>query len=137
MKMVGSQTNVPEWVQAAHAFTHASDREPFGIAILDAMSLGQPVVATTPGGPEEIITDGGNSVLIPYGEFIALAHSISRFLGDPALAKQCGAAAGAHALAFDGGDHSRRVLETVRGLFRQRSVNTAGMAWFPGSEVAS
>ncbi len=43
--MAGLQRNVPEWVQAMDIFVHASDQEPFGIVIIEAMALGKPVIA--------------------------------------------------------------------------------------------
>jgi glycosyltransferase involved in cell wall biosynthesis len=50
VRLVGAQTNVPEWMQAMDVVVHASDREPFGIVVAEAMALGKPVVATIPGG---------------------------------------------------------------------------------------
>ena len=35
---------------------HASDREPFGIVVIEAMALGKPVVAADSGGPREILS---------------------------------------------------------------------------------
>jgi glycosyltransferase involved in cell wall biosynthesis len=39
--------------------------EPFGRTIIEAMACGRPVVATAGGGPEEIITDGTDGLLVP------------------------------------------------------------------------
>lgn len=133
VQMAGAQTNVPEWVQAADVFVHASDREPFGIAILEAMSLGKPVVATRPGGPEEIITDGENGLLVSHGDATALAHAISRFLGDPALAKRCGTAAAVRARNFDGAEYPRRVQSALRDLLDQRAVKAYEKTGLAGS----
>jgi glycosyltransferase involved in cell wall biosynthesis len=66
IRMVGMQRNVPEWMQAMDVFVHASEREPFGIVVIEAMSLGKPVVATRPGGPEEIIRHDVDGQLVTW-----------------------------------------------------------------------
>ena len=65
VRMVGVQRNVPEWMQAMDVVVHASEREPFGIVVVEAMALGKPVVATRPGGPEEIVTTASTDSLSP------------------------------------------------------------------------
>jgi glycosyltransferase involved in cell wall biosynthesis len=71
--MAGFQTNVPEWMQAMDIIVHASDNEPFGIVVIEAMALGKPVVAGNAAGPTEIITEGVDGILTPYGDAQRLA----------------------------------------------------------------
>ena len=82
------------------------------------MSLGKPVVATKPGGPEEIITDGRDGLLVPFGKPILLARAISRFLNDPDLAGACASAAALRAREFAGDGYPRRVQSAIRDIFR-------------------
>jgi glycosyltransferase involved in cell wall biosynthesis len=63
-----------------------SDHEPFGMAVLEAMAAGCPVVASDSGGPREILEDGRGGVLVPTGDAPALASALLRVLADPALA---------------------------------------------------
>ena len=53
IRMVGVQRNVPEWMQAMDVVVHASEREPFGIVVVEAMALGKPVVATARADPKK------------------------------------------------------------------------------------
>ena len=76
--MAGKQTNVPDWMMAMDIVIHASDREPFGIVIVEAMALGKPVIASIPGGPEEIVTDGEDGLLVRSGDAGALAAAMRR-----------------------------------------------------------
>lgn len=100
VRMVGFQRNIPEWVQALDVFVHASDHEPFGIVVIEAMALGKPTIATNTAGPTEIITPEVDGLLTPYGDTGALATELLRVLDDPAFAAGLGTAARARALTF-------------------------------------
>ena len=73
--LTGLQSNVPKWMQAMDVIVHASDQEPFGIVVIEAMALGKPVVAGNAAGPTEVITEGVNGLLTPYGDAAALLHA--------------------------------------------------------------
>ena len=60
--------------------------EPFGLVILEAMSLGVPVVATNSGGVPEIIKDGENGLLIPPRSPGKLSEAILKILNNKNLA---------------------------------------------------
>ena len=117
--LAGLQSNVPEWMQALDVFVHASDREPFGIVIIEAMALGKPVVAGDAAGPREIITDGVDGLLTPYGDADALACAILRYLNDPTFAQRAGAAARRRALQFSTQIYARNFVEAVQSLMSQ------------------
>lgn len=114
--MAGLQHNIPEWMQTMDVVVHASDREPFGIVILEAMALGKPVVAGDEGGPREIITDGVNGLLSPYGDAPALARSVLRYLNMPEFACQVGAAARQRAQDFSVHNYAQRCFAVVKEL---------------------
>jgi glycosyltransferase involved in cell wall biosynthesis len=113
---VGFQSNVPLWMQAMDVVVHASDREPFGIVILEAMALGKPVVAGDEGGPREIITENENGLLAPYEDADQLAHQILRYLRNPDLARRLGRNARTRALDFTPEKYARRCVNVVQDL---------------------
>jgi glycosyltransferase involved in cell wall biosynthesis len=114
VRFAGFQPNVPEWMQAADVIVHASDREPFGIVVIEAMALGKPVVAGAAGGPQEIITDGVDGALVAYGDPAALARAILRYLDDAPFAARLGAAARARAAAFNDRTYAANVIAALR-----------------------
>ncbi len=57
--------------------------EGFGIALLEAMAMRKPVVATATGGIPEIVRDGETGVLVPPGDADALARAVVNLLADP------------------------------------------------------
>lgn len=112
--LAGLQRNVPEWMQAMDVCVHASNNEPFGIVIIEAMALGKPVIAGDAGGPTEIITDGVNGLLTPYGDAGALASAILRYLDDQEFARSVGAAARQRALDFSTQRYAQNFIKTIR-----------------------
>ena len=110
----GFQTNAVEWMQTMDVVVHASDREPFGIVVIEAMALGKPIVAGDAGGPAEIVTDGVDGLLTPFGDANALAAAISRFVSDPALMARVGRAAQVRALEFSDAAYAANVIAALR-----------------------
>ena len=113
VRMVGLQRNVPQWMAATDVILHASEDEPFGIVVIEAMALGKPVVATDAGGPREIITDGVDGLLWQMGNVDALSTAVLRCLDDPAMASRLGEQARIRAAAFSTEQYASNVAETV------------------------
>lgn len=63
--------------------------EAFSIVSLEAMAFSKPIVATNEGGPSEIFKEGG-AVLVPAGDFKALADATIELIKNPEMAKQIG-----------------------------------------------
>lgn len=116
VKMVGLQRNIPEWMQAMDVIVHASDYEPFGMVVIEAMALGKPVVAGAAGGPTEIITADVNGILSPYGDANALASAIIRYLDDPGFAHKLGSAARERSLDFSTQVYAQNFIAAIRDL---------------------
>lgn len=68
-------------------------REGYGMACLEAMAYGKPVVASAVGGLRDLVVDGETGLLVPPGDPAALRAALERLLGDPELRRRLGAAA--------------------------------------------
>jgi len=64
--------------------------EAFGLAALEAMARGKPVVATQVGGIPEIIQPGVTGLLVPPGNDATLAQAIASLLANPTTAAEMG-----------------------------------------------
>lgn len=77
-------------INAGVLFVLPSLAEPFGLVLLEAMSLAKPVIATRAGGPLEIVEPGLTGLLVEPGNDMELAGAIVRLLSDPAALEEFG-----------------------------------------------
>ena len=92
LRFTGQRDDVRRLMSAMDVVTLPSRYEACSMAILEAMALGKPVVATRAGGNPELIRDGETGLLIERTPD-ALAQAIIRLLSDPSQRAQMGAAA--------------------------------------------
>jgi glycosyltransferase involved in cell wall biosynthesis len=78
-------------------FTLPSLDEAFGIAVLEAMAVGLPVVSTTAGGIPELVMNGRTGLLVPVRDPQSLATCLTQLLRNPHLRREMGSAARARA----------------------------------------
>jgi glycosyltransferase involved in cell wall biosynthesis len=69
-----------------------SRREGFGVACLEAMAHGRPVVATHVGGLLDLVVDGETGIVVPPRDPAALRSALERLLAEPDLRRRLGAA---------------------------------------------
>jgi glycosyltransferase involved in cell wall biosynthesis len=86
----GHRSDIPDLLAAFDLFVAASVEESFGLAILEAMAAGLPVVATAAGGIPEVVRHGETGILVAPAQSDALADAVIRLLSDPALARRFG-----------------------------------------------
>ncbi|RZU53103.1 glycosyltransferase involved in cell wall biosynthesis [Krasilnikovia cinnamomea] len=90
-----------EWARGSIAAV-PSDREPFGMTLVEAMRCGLPVVSTdAPHGPREILQDGVDGLLTPVGDADAMAQALLRMIGDAELRTAMATAALANSARYD------------------------------------
>ena len=77
--MVGTveDQEMPSWYAAADVLAFPSVKEGFGLAVLEAMSAGTPVVTSDLPVFREYLVDGTDALLVPVGDVEGLARSLS------------------------------------------------------------
>ncbi|MFJ5831346.1 glycosyltransferase [Streptomyces sp. NPDC093089] len=102
--LMGSVTSMePEWAKGSIAAV-TSQRESFGMTIVEAMRCGLPVVSTDcPHGPREIIEDGVDGRLVPVDDVAAFARALRGLVEDEELRAKTARAALAASERFDPG----------------------------------
>jgi N-acetyl-alpha-D-glucosaminyl L-malate synthase BshA len=82
VKFLGRLDTVAALLQASDLFILPSQTESFGLAALEAMACGSPVVATRAGGLPEVVDDGVNGILEPVGSVEAMGRRAVELLRD-------------------------------------------------------
>jgi glycosyltransferase involved in cell wall biosynthesis len=91
--MPGWHDDMPAVLASLTLFVSAARCEPFGLAIVEAMAAGLPIVATSSEGALEIIEDGRTGKLVHSSDPEALAQAINQLLDDPDERSRLGQAA--------------------------------------------
>ncbi len=84
-RLLGRLSDVQPLLAAADVFAVPSRREGQGIAALEAMAMGLPLVASRVGGLADMLTDGETALLVPPDAPDALAAALSRLKSDARL----------------------------------------------------
>jgi glycosyltransferase involved in cell wall biosynthesis len=116
VRFLGERTDVPDLLAAAdiHCQPNVAP-EPFGIAFVEALHAGLPVVASDAGGALEIVT-AECGVLVPAGNVGALRDTLAALIQDAARRARLGAAGPARA---------RELCDPVRQVARLEAVLAA------------
>ena len=109
--------------EGARLLVMPSFEEGFGLPVLEAMSLGVPVVAANRGSLPEVLGDAGPLVDPEQPE--ALARAIARLLSDDTYAAACAARGIARARQFDWAVTARRVYDTYLQAIEHRRCASA------------
>ena len=79
-----------DMIAACDVFVLPSRLDCFGIGLLEAWACGRPVVGCWSGAMPELVREGANGWLAPFGDTSTLAHRIGALLGDPGSASRMG-----------------------------------------------
>jgi glycosyltransferase involved in cell wall biosynthesis len=116
VRLVGFQREIRSLVSHAEMLVHPSHSEGFALAVLEAMALSVPVIATKSGGPQDIVEDGWSGVLVDVGNPAALARAIRDVLDDVPLAETLRAEGRTRAAQFTPEAGARRIETLYESL---------------------
>ena len=108
---------VTDWMTAADVVAQVSLVEPLGVAALEALASGRPVVGTAVGGLKEVVPHGVAGEIVDPRDPVAIAGALRRMIDAPPVPNACRTAAMAHSL-----DHETdRVLGILEAAARTRA----------------
>jgi len=113
---LGKHASVDELLACADLFLLPSTSESFGLAALEAMGCGAPVIATAVGGLPEVIEHGVSGFLFPVGDVEGMAGAAISLLDDPVRWSTMSAAARSRAADLYSAD---RVVPAYEALYRE------------------
>jgi glycosyltransferase involved in cell wall biosynthesis len=86
----GHRSDIPHIMASLDVLTLATEAEPFGRVLIEAMAAGKPVIATNAGGVPEIVLDGQTGILVPPRDSHALAAAMLTLVRDSKLRRKMG-----------------------------------------------
>lgn len=93
--------------------------ESFGLAAVEAMARGVPVIVSRIGALAELVQDGENGLLVPPGDEKALAAALRRLWSDPGLCRRLSAAGRETARRFSPEAYLDRLIEAYRRVLKK------------------
>ena len=128
---LGSIADVPALLAELDVTVLASKNEGCPVALLEAMAGGRACIATRIPGPLDVVDDGRNGRLVPYGDAVALAGAIRDLTSSAQLRREMGAAARrASSITTRSTGRSGPTKSCTRR--RSRARPTAMRPWQPG-----
>jgi glycosyltransferase involved in cell wall biosynthesis len=118
-RVLGYVDDVPALLSASDVFVLASRVEGLPIALLEAMAMGLPVVATAVGGTPTVVTNGVEGLLVESGRPDELARAIGDVVGSAEHRQSLGAAARDRVRDFDIERAARRLESLYAGILRR------------------
>ena len=111
----GALADVRPAIAAASVFVLPSYREGMPRSVLEAMSMGRPIITTDAPGCRETVEHGTNGFLVPVRNAEALATAMQKFLHDPELVMQMGAESRRVAMdKYDVGRVNRQMISAMQ-----------------------
>jgi glycosyltransferase involved in cell wall biosynthesis len=89
----GAVSNVHQYLQASDIFVFPTEKEAFGISLIEAMACGLPVVSTPVGGVKDILEHQQNGLVVQPGDFQQLFEALDVLITDSSLSARLGQAA--------------------------------------------
>jgi glycosyltransferase involved in cell wall biosynthesis len=118
--LLGYRPDALDVVAAADVFCLSSRAEGYPVALMEALALGRPVVATAVGGVAHAVRSGVEGLLVAPSSPQALAAALVEVAGDPARREAMGRAAARRAALFDVARAAQRHAELYEELSARR-----------------
>ena len=90
IKMEGIKNNIPTYLNASDRYVQASRHEGLALALMEAASIGLPIVASNVGGIPEVAQKNRNALLVPSEDAMELSKALEKMIFDSKLRNEYG-----------------------------------------------
>ena len=116
VELLGWRDDIAAQFQRWSVYVQPSLAEGLGLALLEAMAAGLPVVASAVGGMTELVTHESDGLLVPPADPSALAAALARLVDDLGLRARLGLVARA---SIEIGHNTARMVSAIDALYAQ------------------
>jgi len=113
------------YIRRAHAVVSTSEKEGWGLTILEANACGLPAVASDVPGLRDAVRDGETGVLVPHGDVARLADALLRMLRDRDYRERLGAGARRWAQQFSWDRSALEITDVIEAIVGSAREGTA------------
>lgn len=124
VRFLGPRNDIPELMGASDIVINAAHSEGFGMAVVEAMAAGVPVISTDVPACREVLDGERCGLLFPRGDSAALAAAIGQILDDDALRRRLVRAASERVRSHY---HVKRMAADYAELLRSSPRSTRGL----------
>ncbi len=122
VRFLGWRPDVARVMSAYDIFCLPSLNEGMGKVLVEAMTLGLPMIASNIGGIKDLVRPGENGLLVPAGDVIALAEAIACLCRDPERRRQMGDAGRQMAPLYSSEEMIKKIDQLYRKLVKESKV---------------
>ena len=115
VRFPGWRPDVAAVMSVFDVFVLPSMNEGMGRVLIEAMALSMPIVASRIGGIKDLVTNGGNGMLVPPGDAAAIASAVLALLGND----QKRLAMGSEGRRMAGNYSAQRMVKKIEALYDQ------------------
>lgn len=119
----GNITDVRATLLESQILVHASIiPEPFGSVVVEGLDAGCAVIATSPGGPSEVISNGHNGILVPCGDVDAMEAALRALADNAALRRKLALNGPARSVDFDVSSLAKTMTAWLEAVETRRPI---------------
>jgi glycosyltransferase involved in cell wall biosynthesis len=122
VRFLGQRSDIPELLAATDLVVMPSQSEGLGLAAIEALAAGKPVVAYAVSGLREVVSDNRDGTLVPAGDQAAFAQAVVTLLQDRRLLESYGQYATGAAERFSVERHIDALLTCYKGIAEEAAA---------------
>jgi glycosyltransferase involved in cell wall biosynthesis len=124
VRHLGFRRDVPRLLAAMDIFVFPSHAEAFGLALIEAMAMAKPVVASNCDGVLDIVSDRQTGLMVPPRQAAALSQAVLSLARNPVQRLEMGRRGREHVLKFFALDRMLNAIESVYHTTLSKAATT-------------
>lgn len=129
VRFLGYTDRVGDYLHAMDVYVNPTLDEGFGIAVVEAMMAGVPVVLAERGAHPELVDHDKNGLLYPGGDVAALRHHLEALIAEPARGTQLAERARERAQAFLPRRYATECSDVVKTVLEKNAHRRSSTEW--------